>query len=154
MPRALRNFQPSVPHFCLQGHVSQPPNLLRLGRDRLVLAPKLQVPGLEDGLEGVHGAVVVVPLQRGDEEAENVRVEPRDCGLHLRSRVEDYVERVLREELGDFGDGFADFRGGFGVVNDCLWWGVSRLLGGKCGILTTNRSLNVPQAKETYSGWC
>ena len=97
MPRALRNFQPSVPHFCLQGHVSQPPNLLRLGRDRLVLAPKLQVPGLEDGLEGVYGAVVLVSLQRGDEEVENVRVEPRGCGLHLRSRVEDYVERVLRE---------------------------------------------------------
>lgn len=154
MPRALRNLQPGVPHFCLQGHVGQPPNLLRLVRDRLVLGPELQVPGLEDGLEGMHGAAILVPLQRGDEEVENVRIEPRNCGLHLRSRVEDYVERVLREELGDLTDGFADFRGGFRVVDDCLWWGVSRLLGRKCGILTTAKSLNMPQAKERYSGWC
>lgn len=120
MPRALRNLQPGVPHFCFQGHVGQPPNLLRLGRDRLVLAPKLQVPGLEDGPDGVHGAVVLVPLQRRDEEVENMRVESRDSCLHLRSRVEDYVERVLREELSDLRDGFADFRGCFGMVNDCL----------------------------------
>lgn len=153
MTRALRNLQPGVSHFCLQGHVGQPPNLLRLGRDRLVLRPELQVPGLEDGLEGMHGAAILVPLQRGDEEFENVCIEPRNCGLHLRSRVKDYVERVLREELGNLRDGFADFRGGFRVVDDCLWWGkISRLLGRKCGILTTARSLNVPQAKETYSG--
>ena len=63
VPRALDDLQPRIPHLRLQGHVGQPPDLLRLGHDGPVLVPKLQVPWLKDGLEGVHGAVVFVPLE-------------------------------------------------------------------------------------------
>lgn len=120
MPRALHDLQPCVPHLRLQSHVSQSPDLLRLSPNGLVLVPKLQVPWLEDGLEGVHGAIVFVPLERGEEKVEDVRVEPGDGGLHLRGGVEDQVQIVLREEVGDLGDGFGEFRGCVGVVGDCL----------------------------------
>ena len=120
MPRALHDLQPRVPHLRFQSHVGQPADLLRLARDGLVLVPKLEVPRLENGLEGVHGAAVSVPLERGEEEVQDVCVEARHQGLHPRSWVEDQVQRVLREEVSDLGDGFAEFRGRFGVIGDCL----------------------------------
>lgn len=82
--------------------------------------PELQVPRLEDGLKRVHGTAVFVPFERREEEVEDVRVEPCDRVLHLRGWVEDQVQRVLREDIGDLGDGFAEFRGRLGVVGNRL----------------------------------
>ena len=86
--RALHDLEPCVPHLRFQCRVGQQPNLLRLGRDGLIFVPKLQVPWLEDGLKGMHGAAVFIPLERREEEVYDVRIEPRDGGLHSRGWVE------------------------------------------------------------------
>ena len=82
MTRALHNLQPRVAHLGLQSPLRQPTDLLRLREDGIVPEPELQIPWLENGLEGVHGAAVVIPLQRREEEVQDVREEPRDVGLH------------------------------------------------------------------------
>lgn len=69
------------------------------------------------------GAAVSVPLQGGEEEFQDASVEPGDGGLHFAGRVEDEVEGVLGEKVGDVGDGGAEFRGRGGVVGDGLRFG-------------------------------
>lgn len=120
MFRALYDLQPRVPHLRFQGYLSQPAYLLRLREDDIVLMPKFQIPRLKDRLERVHGAAVVIPLERREEKVQNICVEPRDAALDLRGRVENQVQRVLRQEVGNLGDGLAELRAGFGVVRDCL----------------------------------
>lgn len=68
VPRTLHDLEPRVPHLRLQAHIGHPHNLLRLGRDGLVIVPELQVPWLEDGLKGMQGAAVFIPLERREEE--------------------------------------------------------------------------------------
>ena len=120
VPPSLYDLQPRIPYLRLQRHIRQLLDLLRSGRNGVVLAFEPNIPGLKDGFQGVDGAAVFVPLKGREEEFQDAGVEPGDGGLHLGSWVEDQVEGVPREEIGDLGDGGAEFGGRSSVVGDGL----------------------------------